>query len=156
MNPIGDYTFSGLGFTFLRFLLDGSQYFGYLYYGEGSYIAISGATFTNTTGAVTFSAEESPAGVRSLYFTGSVITDQTGNVTGIVGSWTGISFIALPPEATAKAATPAPVAAAAKAATPAPVAATRRATVSAESAIRFPIVTAYGNWAATDRQDIIM
>lgn len=92
-NPSGDYTFAGLGFTGLRFDLDGSQYGGGLYYGEGSTIPISDATYTDTTGVITFGAAGSPAGVSDLNFTGNIILDLNGDVIGIAGTWTGRSFI---------------------------------------------------------------
>jgi len=136
-NPSGDYTFAGLGFTALRFFQDGSQYIGYLYWEDGRTTAISGATYTDATGAVTFSAGDSPLGITDLNFTGNIILDMSGNVTAIVGTWTGRSFIF------------AQVAAAPAAAEP------------AEPAIRrigpiIPIVQAHGMWGAFNRQDIIV
>jgi hypothetical protein len=130
-NPSGDYTFSGLGFTALRFFPDGSQYIGYLYYGEGSALAVSGATYTDATGVVTFSAGESPAGVVDLNFTGNVILDMSGNVNGISGAWTGRAVLANAPPAAAHAEPGIP----------------RRPVI--------PILQANGAWAAFNRQDII-
>ena len=130
-NPSGDYSFAGLGFTGLQFFQDGNQYIGYLYYGEGSSIAISGATYTDATGVVTFSASESPAGVRALNFTGNIILDMTGNVTAIAGTWTGLAFIYV-----------------------------LAATAHADPAIHRippnpPIMQAHGAWTAFNRQNII-
>lgn len=137
-DPSGDYAFAGLGFTGLRFGLDGSRYDGYLYYGEGSATAISGATYTDATGVVTFGAGESPAGVSDLNFTGNIILDMSGGVTAIAGTWTGRSFIHAPvATATAAAATADP----------------------ANQKIRtrpiIPILQAYGSWSAFNRQNTI-
>jgi hypothetical protein len=129
-DPSGDYTFSGLGFTGLRFYQNFSQYIGYLYYGEGSHIELSGATYTDATGVVTFSAGESPAGVVDLNFTGEVILDMSGNVTGIAGTWTGRAVLSNAP----------PAAAHAEPSIPRPI---------------IPILQAHGAWAAFNRQNII-
>jgi hypothetical protein len=97
-NPTGDYTtFVGLGFTALRFLPEGGQYTGYLYYGgEGASIPISNATYTDATGGVTFEAAASPMGVGDLNFTGIIILDMNGNVTAMTGTWTGRYFVNAP------------------------------------------------------------
>ena len=138
-NPTGDYGFAGLGFTALRLLQeDGSKWIGYLYYGgEGSTVTISGATYTDATGVVTFGAGASPAGIRELNFTGNVILDMSANVTAIAGTWTGRAFINAPVAADLAAPAPAP----------------------AEPAIHkigqiIPIL-AHGAWTAFNRQNII-
>ncbi|HME50531.1 hypothetical protein [Mycobacterium sp.] len=132
-NPSGDYVpFVGLGFTGLRFFQDGSQYVGGLYYEENEYsIAISGGTYTDATRVVTFSVHESPAGVTDVNFIGNVIVDSTGNVTAMVGTWTGhFSLNLLPRGARAKAAIPKyrPI---------------------------LPIPSAQGPWMALNRENII-
>jgi hypothetical protein len=138
-NPSGDYSFAGLGFTGLRFGLDGSQYDGYLYYGEGSATAISGPTYTDATGVVTFGVGESPAGVSDLNFTGNVILDLTGDVIAIAGTWTGRSLIHAPVEAaTAEAATADPV--------------TKKIGIGPI----IPILQAHGSWSAFNRQNTIV
>jgi hypothetical protein len=86
--------FAGLGFIGLRFFQDGSQYVGNLDYEDGS-IEISGGTYTDTTGVVTFSAAKSPAGVVDVNFIGNVILDLSGNVTAIAGTWTGEKVLPL-------------------------------------------------------------
>jgi hypothetical protein len=86
-NPSCDYLFAGLGFTGLHRLENGGQYSGSLDQ-EGGSTAISGVTYTDATGVVTFSAAESPAGVNELNFTGNIILNST-KVTAIVGMWTG-------------------------------------------------------------------
>jgi hypothetical protein len=150
-NPTGDYnTFAGLGFTGLRFYQDGSQYIGYLYYGQDSSTPISGATYSDATGIVTFSASESPAGVTDLNFTGTIILDMSGKVTAIAGPWTG--RVVNVPVAVAPAA--------AAAAPAAPAAAAPAAAAPAEPAIKkigpiIPIFHVQGMWAALNRQDII-
>ena len=130
-NPSGDYSFAGLGFNGLKFFQDGNQYIGYLYYGEGSSIPVSNATYTDGTGVVTFSASESPAGVRALNFTGNIILDPTGNVTAIAGTWTGLAFIVV-----------------------LPAAARAEPTIYRIPPIN-PIVNAHGAWTAYNRQNII-
>jgi hypothetical protein len=135
-SPVGDYSFAGLGFTSLQFSLEGSQYVGSLSYGDSS-IAISGATYTDATGVVTFSAGESPGGVADLNFTGNLILDLSGDVIAIAGTWTGRSFIHTP------------------------AAAAPAASAHAEPAIRkgigpnIPILQAHGAWAAFNRQNSI-
>ena len=89
-DPYGAYnTFVGLGFTGLLFLPISD---GYLSYGEGSRVRLNSATYDDADG-VTFSASESPVGVFNLKFTGSLIFDMSGNVTGMAGTWTGTAFI---------------------------------------------------------------
>ena len=139
-NPSGDYTFAGLGFTGLRFFQDGSQYIGFLYYGQGSSIAISGATYTDATEVVTFNAGSSPAGISDLNFIGNIILDMSGNVTAIAGTWTGRSIILPIAEASAIA--------------------TSGSSAQAAPAIQrtgpiIPILQAHGSWAAFNRQNII-
>jgi hypothetical protein len=135
-NPSGDYNFAGLGFNGLRFGQDGGQYSGYLYYGEGSSTPISGATYTDTTGVVTFGAGKSPAGVSDLNFTGNIILDLNGDVTAIAGTWTGRSIINAPVEAaTAVAPTADPV---------------------TQKIGNIPILQAHGAWSAFNRQNTIV
>jgi hypothetical protein len=139
-NPSGDYAFAGLGFTGLRFFQDGSKYIGYLYYGQGSSTAISNATYTDATGAVTFSASESPAGIVDLSFTGNIILDPSGNVIAIAGPWTGRSILKVAPVAAAPAASALAEPAAQRIGPIGPI---------------IPILQAHGMWAAYNRQNII-
>jgi hypothetical protein len=103
-NPSGDYApFLGLGFNGLRFFQDGSKYIGGLYYGEGYSIAISGGTYNDQTGIVTFSVSETPVNVIDVNFIGSIVLDPTGNVTALSGTWTGIQRLLTAPGALATA-----------------------------------------------------
>jgi hypothetical protein len=122
--------FAGLGFIGLRFFQDGSQYVGNLDYEDG-FIEISGGTYTDATGLVTFSAAKSPAGVVDVNFTGNVILDLSGNVTAIAGTWSGEKVLPLsnaPPAAHAEPPIPRPPT---------------------------PIQQANGAWTAFNRQNII-
>lgn len=87
-NPYGDYGFAGLGFTSLHLTEDGSD----LSSAQVS-AASSGTTYTDATGVVTFSADQSPVGVTNLNFTGNIILDLSGNVIAIAGTWTGRSHL---------------------------------------------------------------
>jgi hypothetical protein len=93
-NPKGDYSFTGLGFMGLSLVEEGSQYTGSLS-APGISISISGATYNDATGVVTFSAGESPAGVTDLNFIGNIILDLSGNVISLAGTWTGRSRLTI-------------------------------------------------------------
>jgi hypothetical protein len=96
INPAGEYTFAGLGFIGLQLSQSGGGYDGSLSREDG-FTALSVVTYTDSTGIVTFSAGESPAGVGDLNFTGNLILDmKTGNVAAIAGTWTGRAFINAP------------------------------------------------------------
>jgi hypothetical protein len=135
-NPSGDYSFAGLGFTGLRFSQDGTKYTGGLFSAKGT-TPISGGTYTDATGVVTFNVAESPAGVTDLSFTGNIILDLTGNVIAIAGTWTGRSLITVLPGTTSSAAS-APVQADAR----------RIGPIG-------PILQVHGAWAAYNRQNTI-
>jgi hypothetical protein len=136
-NPSGDYEFAGLGFTGLRLQPEGSQYIANLSYAQGGSTATSAATYTDATGAVTFSAGESPAGVTDLNFTGNIILDLTGNVTAIAGTWTGRSILKVFPGPAA------------------PAASAQAAPAIQRIGPIGPILQAHGSWAAFNRQNII-
>src|SRR5262249_21164466 len=120
----------------LRFSQDGTKYVGGLYSAQGT-TAISGGTYTDATGVVTFNVAGSPAGVTDLSFTGTIILDLTGNVTAIAGTWTGRSLITVLPGA-ADAAASAPA----------------QADIRRIGPIG-PILQAHGAWAAYNRQNTI-
>ena len=128
-DPSGDYTVAGLGFTGLRFGQDGDQYTGSLSWAGGYYVTVSGATYTDSTSIVTFSLENSPAGITDLLFTAQIVLDPAGSVTALAGSWTGRSFVLAP------------------------------AAEAAEPAVQRlgpnPIVHAHGAWVAFNRQPTI-
>ena len=100
---IGDYTVAGLGFNSLQFAQEGDHYTGALYWPGGYSATVSGATYTDSTSIVTFSLENSPAGITDLLFTAQVVLDPTGNVTALAGSWTSRSFVLAPAAAAAAA-----------------------------------------------------
>ena len=137
-SPVGNYTFAGLGFTNL-YLTEGEGKFSGSLYAPGSTTELSGVTYTDATGVVTFSAGESPAGVTDLNFTGNIIPDLNGNVLALAGTWTGRSRLTV----------------SAKPAAPAAPAASAHAAPAIRGIGPVPILQAHGWWAACDRQPII-
>jgi hypothetical protein len=87
-NPDGNFDFAGIGFTLLSLdvgtISDGTLLGGSLSQPLGS------VTFDNATGAISFSAAKSPAGVEDIAFAGNAIADDSGNVIGFTGTWQGV------------------------------------------------------------------
>jgi len=96
-NPTADYNFAGLGFTALGLdVRDPSAINQGTITNQSFSQQLSDISFNNSTGAISFAVALSPELVRNIQFTGTAITDSSGEyVVGFAGTWTGQRIVVI-------------------------------------------------------------